>query len=725
MKRIYSLILVIVALSGIQQVANAQPYKEKNHIAYSKYPTGPENGIYTIHLDTFVTGEKTVTEQSVPADIVLVLDVSGSMSENLSTPTYSYTALSSQSYTYNNFENNTYYYKNTDGDYYPVFRGGGRNNRNLCFYIEETPYYLVGTGVQGIAPTGNNNYATIWTGVLYTRQTLRTKIQALRAAVKDFIDVVQQNDLYYSDGRPRETPLGNQISIVKFAMDQYYDDPNDEIEPEKDIKAGNNRGAGSDGGYAYADNSHNYTEVLAGFTSTSTNSATNGTQYLKNRVDAIDVGGGTAIHYGIKKAEYLLKSITRTDSFKTVVVFTDGMPQITSSQGFFTTFADDAISNAKTIKDLNTTVFSVGLFSNLGYNATNVRNFMNYISSNYPEATSMTYGGVRCDDTSIPEADRKDAVYYKDASNADLSAVFRTIAKESGGSQATTVTAEAATTVDVGQQSFELPNGASTNITVKFANCTGIDADGYLTFDEGNLIDNPEEGEVGHVTITIDEATQKVTASGFDYSGNWCGYDETLTTTNKYRGMKMMLLIPIEMAEDAVGGNAVGTNGAESGIYVDGVNVCPFDIPHINLPTNLHIKKDIADGECATFLIYRKKLDADNWETSPFKTVIVIGGNNDNTVKLMGLDPTYLYKIEEAGWSWSYNLDHVEDFEGNKLKGEITSDKLVTNPFIFVNKKKDTKIRHAESAVYNDFRASGAVEGIDSKAKNNSTTEEK
>ena len=189
--------------------------------------------------------------------------------------------------------------------------------------------------------------------------------------------------------------------------------------------------------------------------------------------------------------------------------------------------------------------------------------------------------------------------------------------------------------------------------------------------------------------------------------------------------MKMMLLIPIEMAEDAVGGNAVGTNGAESGIYVDGVNVCPFDIPHINLPTNLHIKKDIADGECATFLIYRKKLDADNWETSPFKTVIVIGGNNDNTVKLMGLDPTYLYKIEEAGWSWSYNLDHVEDFEGNKLKGEITSDKLVTNPFIFVNKKKDTKIRHAESAVYNDFRASGAVEGIDSKAKNNSTTEEK
>ena len=59
MKKIYSIILVFVALFAIQSIANAQPYTEKNHIAYSKYPTGPVNGIYTIHLDTFVTGEKT------------------------------------------------------------------------------------------------------------------------------------------------------------------------------------------------------------------------------------------------------------------------------------------------------------------------------------------------------------------------------------------------------------------------------------------------------------------------------------------------------------------------------------------------------------------------------------------------------------------------------------------------------------------------------------------
>ena len=739
MKKIYCILLATFGLFAFVPVANAldddPPYKEKNHIAYSKYPTGPENGIYTIHLDTFVTGEKTIKETSIPADIVLVLDVSGSMNGNLSTPTYSYTARASQGYSYSSYGYNTYYYKHADGNYYEVSRGGSDGgwfsdpSRYLRFRVGRTWYYLNGTSVQGTAPQGYGDNDTIWTGVLYTRETHRTKISALRAAVKNFIDVVQQNDLYYLDGRQRETPLGNQISIVKFAMDQYYDDPNDEIDPEKDIKAGNNLGAGSDGGYANAGDDLNYTEVLAGFTPTSTNSATNGTQYLKNRVDAITVGGGTAIHYGIKKAEHLLESITRTDSFKTVVVFTDGMPQITNTQGFFTLFANDAISNSKAIKDLGATVFSVGLFSNLGNNATNVSNFMNYISSNYPKATSMTDPDVRCDHQSIPAADRKDPVFYKDASNADLSAVFITIAQASGGSQATEVTAEAATTVDVVSQSFDLPYGSDPNsIKVYFANCTGVDDDGYLTFDDyhnededaGEVVDhripNPAKGEDGHVTITIDEASQKVTASGFDYSGNWCGYDETLATDNKYRGMKLMLEIPIEMADDAVGGNAVGTNGPESGIYVNGEPLLKFDIPHIDLPTNLHIKKEgIADGECATFLIYRKPLtpETSSWETTPFKTVIVIGGQHENTVKLMGLDPHYLYKIVEGGWSWSYNLDHVEDFEGNTLTGDITSDKLITNPFIFVNSKKNTKVRHAESAVYNDFRTAGKVTGVD------------
>ena len=83
----------------------------------------------------------------------------------------------------------------------------------------------------------------------------------------------------------------------------------------------------------------------------------------------------------------------------------------------------------------------------------------------------------------------------------------------------------------------------------------------------------------------------------------------------------------------------------------------------------------------------------------------------------------YLYKIvEKNSWSWSYDLDKITDSEGNLIssENEVTSDQLIVNPFIFVNKKPtDSRlnIRHAESAVYNDFRTTGTVQGIDSGSK--------
>lgn len=705
MKKIYSIILVAIALFAIQSIAKAQPYTEKNGIAYSKYPTGPVNGIYTIHLDTFVTGEVTVSQQSIPADIVLVLDVSGSMDQNITV--YSYTARASQPYTYSGYGYNTYYYKYTDGNYYQVSRGGSRNNRYLRFQVGDSYYYLNGTGISGTQPFGLGDNSTIYTGVLYTRGqgTQVSKMDALKEAVSDFIDVIKKNN--DDNGN-----LGSQISIVKFAMNVYAPSKKQGVSNEEDISEG-------DESYRYSSTltNANYTQVVKAFTNV--NEASD-VQALKDAVNGLHAAGATAADFGMRKAELLLKDLNQREpdreSNKTVILFTDGDP--TYNDGFQTAVAGNTISKAHDIKlikaysdeeegDIFTSVFTVGVFSNP---SANTLDYMDYTSSNYPDATAWTPDSAH--------GTKKHSNFFQNASGGDLSAVFRSIAHQAGGSGRTEVTAAAATTVDVVSQSFDLPDGASTDITVYFANCNGKSGD-YLTFDEEHLIPNPEEGTEGHVTITIEG--NKVTASGFEYSENWCGFDESI---NDYHGMKLMLLIPIEMSDDAVGGNAVGTNGPESGIYVDGKPVLIFEIPHIDLPTNLHIQKEIADGECATFEIYRKKLeDGATWETKPFKTVMVIGGNNDNKVKLMGLDPHYLYKIVEAGWSWTYDLEKVTDKDGNTIEGDITSDKLELNPFIFVNSKKDRQIRHAESAVYNDFRTAGAVEGIDSKPTTTTTSE--
>lgn len=726
MKKIYSLILAAIALFTIQFVTNAQPYTEINHIAYSKYPTGPVNGIYTIHLDTFVTGEKTVSKSSLPSDVVLVLDVSGSM--NSSYTTYSYTSRGEQSYSPNDISSGGYYYHHTDGKYYEVSRGGSYGNRNITFNDGITRYYLVGTEVSATAPTGYGGNTDIWTGVLYSRQANNTtRIGALKEAVNDFIDVIQQMD-------PGEEGKHNQISIVKFATAAYFDNESSSAATGNhkfsgyQAESGNTMGPGNSN--FNSTSYYNVTEIVKGFTEVTAS----GVSDLKAAVNALQPGGATAADYGMKKAVALVNTLynangsPKRQSNKTIVFFTDGVP--THDRSYEQNVAETAIQSAASIKskiayhddeqkeDVNVSVYSVGVFGSMtgtGMNETQRDTYMHRVSSDYPGATGMDAG-----EAGTGGSDSEG--FYQDASDADLSSIFRSIATASGGSQATTVTAEAATTVDVVSQSFDLPYGADPNsISVHFANCTGVDENGYLTFDEDNLIDNPAEGEDGHVTITIDEASQKITATGFEYSGNWCGKDESLGE-NEYHGMKLMLEIPIEMSDDAVGGNQVGTNGPESGIYVDGKPVLIFDVPHIDLPTNLHIKKEIANGECATFEIYRKKnQEGANWETKPFKTVMVIGGNNDNTVKLMGLDPHYLYKIVEAGWSWTYDLDHVEDKDGNVIDGDVTSDKLELNPFIFVNKKKDRQIRNAESAVYNDFRTAGKVEGIDSKGSSSTS----
>ena len=727
MKKIFNFLLSSIALIAFIPTMNAQPYTEgtgeAEGLAYSKTIAGPDNGIYTITLESFVLGEVKIT-QGVPADIVLVLDVSGSMNDDYSTDEY--TAQPSASYTYNDFEDGVYYYRDNNGTYYPVTKKS-RTSGNTTYYglyysvtgsgwfSSTTYYYLKGTTAQNAGNNNNNRpnntygvnspTATIWTGVLYKKtSSQQSRIDALKQAVGGFIDVIAAN--------AESSGQDNQISIVKFATAAYYGSASS-------LTEGNHRGADNN-------NNYNYTEVVRTWTDVS--SAANVTS-LKNSVNAIQAGGATAVDYGLTKANYLLADLpSDRQSAKTVVVFTDGVPTHSnaSSVSEVEGVADDAIDDAKTIKSLyaytdpdnvshNAKVYTVGVFKDDSESlctptsgnpsSYTLSDYMNYLSSNYPSAESLSSPGTGSDEG-----------FYQNAADGDLESIFRSIATASGGAGAS-LDAGTVEAIDVVSQSFQLPNGASTNIGVYFAACTGKDDDGYLTFaPKASWISNPAEGEDGHVSITITGNT--VTASGFDYSDEWCGPD---ATTGGFHGHKLILQIPIEMADEAVGGQGVDTNGPGSGIFIGGKNILPFESPDVSLPTNIHIQKvGLSDGESAVFKIYRTAANADgtpansNW--TYYKTVIIIEGmNEDSTVKLRGLDPNYAYKIEEAGWSWAYDTTNPEGEDGNPLT-EVTSDKLITNPFTFTNtlNTKGQTIIRAESAVVNDFKTSTAT-NIDSK----------
>ena len=81
-----------------------------------------------------------------------------------------------------------------------------------------------------------------------------------------------------------------------------------------------------------------------------------------------------------------------------------------------------AIAASKSIKEAGATVYTIGCFGTTPSSDTDT--YMNYVSSNYPNATSMTSGGAKADP----------ANYYKTVSSAaDLNNIFTDISHTIGG----------------------------------------------------------------------------------------------------------------------------------------------------------------------------------------------------------------------------------------------------------------------------------------------------
>lgn len=745
-----------IALLASSFVLNAQPgtYHSEGGMKTSKTVTGPVNGYYTISLESFATGETTVTETATPVDIVLVLDVSGSMDESLGEATY--TARESQAYSYNSYGNNTFYYLYTDGNYYAVSREG-RNNHRLTFRVGYTNYYLVGTGVQTTYPNGVGTTDTIWTGVLYER-TQKSKMDALKEAVGLFVDAVTTNATQDSQGNSRR--VDNRISIVKFAghgsnNPAYYATAN-QTEPSGD-------------GNHTADNGYNYTEIVSGLTSV----LDGGGATVKSTVTSLQAGGATAANGGMRLALNLISNIPASrESNKVVVMFTDGQP--TYQSDFNTTVAGEAIGHAYTLKNTySTTVYTIGVFDN---ETTNIKNYMNWVSSNYKNQQNWQNNGT----TTTPTT----GSYYQKSDGANLNDIFKDIASASAAADAT---AGASTQVrDVVSNSFILPTGDAAGITIKVADVTS-DGLGW----EDPVTATGVGYEITTVTTTTGEQHQQLMVTGFDYTkadtydadgftitpGNWVGERYRSRTDKYWAGKKLIIEFKVQANGEATGGDGSATNHPDSGIYVqefeeDGVTpktdadgnpiyhrVNQYDVPHTPLPVLLKIQKDgLRTGESATFQVFRArpkgwndegetteekmanveynaigkplpelhdfdsqggKLDQNDpmdylegigWDDWSKVILTNKGADNASVLKtLYALDPGWVYMVVEDDWGWAYELT-------GESSHETTSD-CELNPFTFHNKLRtknaagDPIVKHAEAVTINHFQTKDGSEG--------------
>ena len=659
---------------------------QSNGVSSTKTRSEPdENGVYKLTLESFVTGVTTTVVTAEPVDIVLVLDVSGSMSQSIGS--YYYAPLPEDEYTYNSYGNKSYYYKHTDGNYYQVSRSNERAGGwswttyyRLRYKVGNTYYYLLPNGTSTTtAPTNiTSQYDPIYTGVLYERSNSR--MAALKSAVNDFVDQIQYNANYTTEGEPRGAgkTLDNRIAIVKFANDAYYDS-------ETGIAEGNHRNAPYNGSYV---TDYNYTEVVKQFTSVTDAGVTS----LKTAIANLEEGGGTAAHYGMQKAKNLLEQDIPSGrkSKRTVVLFTDGAPGMT---GYDAAFANSAIEISKSIKnDLNATVFTIGLFT--ASDATdNVNNYMDYVSSNFPDATDMDHPG-----------NRKASTYYQKTSGMNLASIFNDISSQAGSSGNTSVTS---TTVmrDVITSSFALPDGTDPSQIKTFTyDCYG-ESNGELLFNNKQ----PFNATVSIVENT--DGTKTVDVTGFDYSANWCGD----RGGGNYSGKKLSIEIPVIIDPNSVGGAAVTTNTTASGLYIPDEQgnlpsspISSYDVPPgVTSPVNIWIKKlGLEAGESAEFRIDRRHAGAANEEAnySYFTTVLVIGNTATTVegapmVKILNLDPGYIYRITETSWGWTYTNSENTNTTGGQVQ---YSNELRSNPFIFGNTKDNSK-KNAEHVLVNDF----------------------
>ena len=302
------------------------------------------------------------------------------------------------------------------------------------------------------------------------------RIDALKKAANDFVTTIAEQNQGISDSSKQ-----HQVSIVKFSGDKSAVVGNDTY---------------TKGGYAY-----NYSQVMK------TMSPCTDAAAFTSTINSIRPAGATRADNGLQLAQS--QTSNREDAKKIVIFFTDGSP--TSTSGFESGVASEAVSAAKAMKDKGTTVYTIGIFSDANPSAdpsgaSNENKFMHAVSSNYPEA-SYTYtqgfwGGWNWDLGTRAEG----SDFYKSASNADdLDKVFEGISSEivKGSGYPTNATEGAEHT--------------SGFITIDDALGAYMQVDGFKAIAlNGQTFENPTKTTAGNVdTYTFDGT---VTMDGKDVS---------------------------------------------------------------------------------------------------------------------------------------------------------------------------------------------------------------
>lgn len=562
-------------------------HSETGGVVMDKTVTHVSDDTYKVTLEQYVKGSVT-PGTTTPIDAVLVLDVSGSMDEGFGQGDAAYV----EEYNPEQNSNYTYYIKDANGRY------TGVSWCSKCKEFTDGCTWFFGH-VAGNKYTPKTSAEDTALGRVQFFSS-NTKITALKSAVNSFIDIIA-----------RDNPT-SKIAIVKFAGNKTDSVGNDTYK---------------DGRYTY-----NYTQIVQNLTEANTDGASS----LKAAVNALTASGATAADYGLEKAINVFGAENNVpkDRNRVVIMFTDGEPN--HGNGFSKDVANTAIENAQTLKSesYGASVYTIGIFSgaqvgtSLPNGSTNSNRYMHLVSSNYPNASSMSEPGT---DGAVKNG------FYKVASDANsLGNVFTQLG-EAIGKPSINLGSNAVLTDNIASN-FNVPEDA-TDVKV------------YTADYDGTKFGGRTELTGAHVSIN----NNAVTVSGFDYSANYVSETKHPGTDNDF-GKK--LIVEFEITVDrpkTYGGTQPANDGAN--ITLEGKEIASVENPQVPV--------SIVNGFSASYKNSKtydgKGFTIENEFKEMLKTNVLADGEKNDYVNITytvtdkdnNVVGTYVVKANETTGTWT------------------------------------------------------------------------
>lgn len=299
---------------------------------------------------------------------------------------------------------------------------------------------------------------------------------------------------------------------------------------------------------------------------------------LKRTIDNKDASGGTPMGVALATARNQLSS-AKHEKNKYVVFMTDGLLGHNNNDNWNCMVANNAVNNANSIKE-QATLYTVGVGLNdagsfnwkLGHSSTSSNSGHGY-KYEYYRHKSITGSEFLSQYIATKSSDGTKKYAYDTSGLNDLVNTFNVIA----GSIGDLFTVQPKEIVDVIDARFKLTDDGLNDLATNSRLGTGK----IKTNNDGSKeiiwTDSTTGSVVGKVTIVErGDGTTKIT-----WKEQAARIGNAATENENDKGWNASFRI--QAKDDFIGGNMIPTNGADSGIYLDGGGIKKFEQPSVNV----------------------------------------------------------------------------------------------------------------------------------------------